>query len=140
MFRKTINPVKRRNSILIMAGVLLIIAIVNKPALLLFFISAQRFAGVALIAFAALLATLGIYNFVRKIFGRTSEPWYVKPRAMIFLVVVLIGINALLFLFDSLMSSIFGIGPFLSQRGYVYLFMAFELLWLVLFEWVSYEH
>lgn len=56
MFRKTINPVKQRNSILIMAGIFLIIAIINKPILLLFFISAQRFAGVALTVFAAFLA------------------------------------------------------------------------------------
>lgn len=139
MFRKTINPVKRRNSILIMAGIFMAIAVIEKPSLLLFFLSAKSLSSVTLAVFAAFLATLGIYSFVRSVFGWQNSPWYTHKGAMLFIVTVLLGINALFIIFDNLLSSVISTRLMLSQKGYIWLFMAFELLWIVALEWVSYE-
>ena len=124
---------------LMLAGVFLIIAVINKPSLLLFFASTKQFISLALIVFAALLAAIGIYNFAISIFGRTESPWYTRPWAMLFLVVALLIINAVLMFGGGLLSNVFKMNLFFVQDAYIYLFMGFEVLWLVLLEWVSYK-
>jgi len=139
MFGRKTDPVRRRNSILMLAGVFLVMAVIDKPSLLLFFTSSKQFISIILIVAAAFVATLGIYRFVEPIFGRNNPPWYAKPGAVIFLTVALIGINAIFMVLDNLISNILRTNPFLINKAYIYLFMAFELVWILLLEWVSYE-
>ena len=139
MFGRKIDPVRRRNSIFMLAGVFLVMAVIDKPSLLLFFTSSKQFISIILIVAAAFVATLGIYRFVEPIFGRNNPPWYAKPGAVIFLTVALIGINAIFMVLDNLISNILRTNPFLINKAYIYLFMAFELVWILLLEWVSYE-
>ena len=139
MFGRKTDPVRRRNSILMLAGVFLVMAVIDKPSLLLFFTSSKQFISIILIVAAAFVVTLGIYRFVEPIFGRDNLPWYAKPGAVIFLTVALIGINAIFMVLDNLISNILGNGPFLINKAYIYLFIAFELVWILLLEWVSYE-
>ncbi len=122
-----------------LAGVFLVMAVIDKPSLLLFFTSSKQFISIILIVAAAFVATLGIYRFVEPIFGRNNPPWYAKPGAVIFLTVALIGINAIFMVLDNLISNILRTNPFLINKAYIYLFMAFELVWILLLEWVSYE-
>ena len=121
-----------------LAGIFLVMAVIDKPSLLLFFASAKQFISIVLIVAAAFVATLGIYRFVEHIFGRGNQPWYARPGAVIFLAVALMGINAMFMVLDNLFSNILGTGPFLVHKAYIYLFMAFELVWILLLEWVSY--
>jgi hypothetical protein len=139
MFGRRTDPVRRRNSLLMLAGVFLVIAVINKPSLLLFFASARQLISLALMVFAALLTAIGIYNFAISIFGRSELPWYTRPWAMFFLVAALLIINAALMLAGNLFSNVFKANVFFLKDAYIYLFMAFEVLWLVLLEWVSYE-
>ena len=122
-----------------LAGIFLIIALINKPSLLLFFASAKTFFSLVLVAFAAFLATLGIYNFAEAIFGRTELPWYARPGGMVFLVAALFCINAVFMFFGKVLSNVLRTELFFVQEAYIYLFMVFELLWIVLLEWVSYQ-
>ena len=138
MFQRNIDPVRRRNSLLILAGIFSVIAIIDRPSMLLFFVSVREFISLILVAFAAFMATMGIYHYAAHIFGRTELPWYTKPGGMVFLAVMLICINAAFMLMSRLLSRILGTA-FLEHNAHVYLFMAFELLWIVLLEWVSYE-
>ncbi|MFH1613778.1 MAG: hypothetical protein ABIG61_01660 [Planctomycetota bacterium] len=139
MFGRKTDPVRRRNSLLMLAGVFLIIAVINKPSLLLFFASAKQFISLALMVFAALLAAIGVYNFAISIFGRSELPWYTKPWAMLFLIAALLVINAALMFAGNMLSNMFKTNLFFVQDSYIYVFMAFEVLWLVLLEWVSYK-
>jgi hypothetical protein len=139
MFGRKTDPVKRRNSLLMIAGSFLIIAVINKPSVLLFFASARQFISFALMVFAAFMAALGIHSFAEIVFGKTTLPWYTRPWAILFLAVALIIINVVLMLTGNLFSSIFKVNMFFLQNAYIYLFMALEVLWLVLLEWVSYE-
>ena len=139
MFRRKTDPVRRRNSLLMIAGIFLIIAVINKPSLLLFFASARQFISFALVVFAAFLAAIGIYNFAISVFGRSELPWYTRPWAMLFLVASLLIINAVLMFAGNLFSNVFKANMFFLKDAYIYLFMALEVLWLVLLEWVSYE-
>jgi len=134
MFGRKVNPVRRRNSILILAGLFLVMAVIDKPSLLLFFTSSKQFISIVLIVAAAFVATLGIYRFVEPIFGRGNSPWYARPGAVIFLAVALMGINAMFMILDNLFANILGTGPFLVHKAYIYLFMAFELVWILLLE------
>lgn len=138
MFRRNINPVRRRNSLLLLSGMFLMMALINKPSMLLFFISAKEFVSIIAIAFAAFMATIGIYQYADRIFGRTEIPWYARPWAMIFLAVALIIINAMFMLTIRLISKIVETG-FVLHNAHIYLFMAFEVAWIVLLEWVNYK-
>ncbi len=139
MLGRKIDPVRRRNSLLIIAATFLVIALVNKPSLLLFFASVRQLISLALMIFAALWAALGIHNFATAVFGQAELPWYTRPWAILFLLVALLVINAVLMFAGSLLSNMCKTDLFFVQDAYIYLFMAFEVLWLALFEWVSYE-
>ena len=138
MFPRKTDPVKRRNLILILAGIFLMIAIIHKPSLLLFFTSSRQFLAIILIAAAGFTAAVGIYNFVEMIYGTNNPPWYAKPGALIFLAVALIIINAVFMFFSNMLSNISADMAVLNNKAYLYLFMAFELIWTVALEWVSY--
>ena len=139
MFGRKTDPVRRRNLLLLLAASFLIIAVINKPSLLLLFASAKQFISFALIIFSALWTALGIYNFAEIIFGKTELPWYTKPWSMFFLAAALIIINAVLIFAGNAFSNAFKVRMFFLENAYIYLFMASEVLWLVLLEWVSYE-
>ena len=124
---------------LIIAGSFLVIAVINKPSVLLFFASVRQFISFALVVFAAFMAALSIHSFAEIVFRRTELPWYTKPWSILFLAVALIIVNVVLTLTGNLFSSIFKVNMFFLQDAYIYLFMALEVLWLVLLEWVSYE-
>lgn len=139
MFGRKTDPVRKRNSLLIIAGSFLVIAVINKPSVLLFFASVRQFISFALVVFAAFMAALSIHSFAEIVFRRTELPWYTKPWSILFLAVALIIVNVVLTLTGNLFSSIFKVNMFFLQDAYIYLFMALEVLWLVLLEWVSYE-
>lgn len=138
MFRRNINPVRRRNFLLLLAAMFLMMALLNKPSMLFFFISAKEFVSVITVAFAAFFATIGIYQYADRIFGRTELPWYARPGAMIFLAVALIISNALIMLTSKLLSRTVETGLVL-HNAHIYLFMAFEVAWIVILEWVSFK-
>lgn len=121
---------------LMLAGVFLVMAVIDKPSLLLFFASAERLVSMVLIIVAAFVATLGIYRLADAIFGRNNTPWHGKASGSILLIAALIGINFILMTLDNMLSNIFGTGPFSIPRAYLYLFTTFELLWILLLDWI----
>jgi hypothetical protein len=52
----------------------------------------------------------------------------------LFLIIVLVGANALLQVADDLLFKAVGVGPFLSSAVTVYALVAIELVWIALLE------
>jgi len=106
--------------------------------MLLFFISTKETVSIIAVAFASFMATIGIYQYADRIFGRTELPWYARRGAMIFLAIALMMANALFMITCKLLARTIETG-FVLHNAYIYLFMSFEVVWIVLLEWVSYK-
>lgn len=137
MFSRKKRVLQRKNYIFILGSIFLVMAILEKPSFILFFTSIERMISMILILIAALLATLGVYHLGRSIFGRNNSQWHTKSPGTIWHVVGVIIFSILITAFDHLHGGILGTGQYLIPRAYLYLFTAFELLWIFLLSWFS---
>ena len=135
MRRASIDPVFRRNALLFGAGIFLLIAFINKPWILLSFLTPKGLTSTALLAFAGLFSAIGIHEIAQIILRGPGEPWYARRGALVFLPVVIILVNALFGMLDKFAHNVAGIGPILTSQAVLYEFIAMELLWIVLLEW-----
>ena len=125
---KIVNPVVRRNILLMISTVLLLIAVLYKPSLLLCFTSFKGAFSVVFTFAAALFGALGIGLFAGVFLRERGNPWYARPHALIYL-------GAALSLISILGAQLYP----QVHKGSMFLFMAFEVLWVVIVEWVYYS-
>ena len=135
MFRRNIDPIRRRNSLLMLAGIFMIIAVMNKPSILLFFTSPRGLISTALTAFAGLLTAIGINNLAQIFLHGRGEPWYARRGALFFLLIILLAISALLCFIEALILGPLEMGHLILSKGTIYQFMAMGILWIVILEW-----
>jgi len=140
MAYQMINPVRRRNVVLLVAGVLVLGAIANKPSLVLFFLSARELFNMAVIVVTTLLLAIAINHCARVILTAPGEPWYARPGAFIFMALMLLLVNAAAVFCMNNAFVAFGSGPLFSQLATQFLFNAMLLLWTTVLEWPSYEN
>jgi len=140
MHPKAIDPVQRRNALLLIAAALMVLAIMQRPALLFFFNSASIVGSLAFSAIVALAMARALRHIALSFLPGPGDPWYAKPGALVFLAIGLFGLNAILTLMDRSGFMADPVGPVFHQPGMRFQIMAFEVLWLVLLEWVSYDN
>ena len=135
MKRASIDPVFRRNALLFGSGIFLLIAFINKPWILLSFLTPRGLTSTALLAIAGLFAAICIHEIAQIFLRGPGEPWFARRGALVFLPVIILSINALFEMTDKFVHDIAGIGPFLTSKAVLYEFIGMELLWIVLLEW-----
>ena len=138
MYPKVIDPVQRRNTLLGIAAACLVLAIIQRPALLLFFMSARITINLVLTAVAALFMAMAIREFALAFLCGPGDPWYAKPGAIVFLAFGLCALNAFLTTLIMIGPMADTLGLMLRQPGMRFQLTAFEVFWIVVLEWVSY--
>jgi len=140
MHTRMIDPVQRRNALLAISAAFMVMAVVQRPALLLFFTSVRLTVYLAVSAVAALFMAMAIREFALAFLHEPGDPWYTKRGAIVFLAISLPSLNAILTILARSGPMVDRIGPVLLQPGMRFQLAAFEVLWMVLLEWVSYDN
>ena len=139
MRRGAIDPVQKRNVLLTISGMLMLMAVVQRPSLLLFFTSASTIFGLAVAIAVAFFMALGIREFAHVFLPGPAEPWYARRGSFIFLTIILWALNTILTVFNRIAFISHPAGSMFGSQDFKFLLMAFEVLWVVLLEWVSYD-
>jgi len=140
MRTRTIDPVQRRNALLAISAAFMAMAGAQRPALLLFFTSVHMTVNLTVSVVAAFFMTLAIREFASLLLRGPGDPWYVKRGAIALLAISLSSLNAILTILARSGFMADPVGPVFHQPGMRLQIMAFEVLWLVLLEWVSYDN
>ena len=82
---------------------------------------------------------LAIREFASLLLRGPGDPWYGKRGAIAFLAISLSSLNAILTIVARTGPMADQMGPVLLKPGMRFQLPAFEVLWLVLLEWVSYD-
>jgi len=140
MHTRTVDPVQRRNALLAISAAFMAMAGAQRPALLLFFSSVPMTVNLAVSVVAAFFLTLAIREFALVFLHEPGDPWYAKRGAIVFLAISLPSLNAILTILARSGPMADRIGPVLLKPGMRFQLAAFEVLWLVLLEWVTYDN
>jgi len=140
MRTRTIDPVQRRNALLAISAAFMAMAVAQRPALLLFLTSVPLTVNLAVSVVAAFFMALAIREFASLLLRGPGDPWYAKRGAIVFLAISLPSLNAILTILARTGPMAGRIGPVLLQPGMRFQLAAFEVLWMVLLEWVSYDN
>jgi hypothetical protein len=132
MANRTYSTLFWQKTLLAAAGALMLLAVLNQPFTLLSFTSPQGLVSTALIAYAGFFAAKGIRELAGVFLQRSNYPWYLRPRAFIFLAIILFVITVLLRLLDGLVSKTFTLTSSSSCGTRILEFIAFVLFWTVL--------
>lgn len=136
---KTVDPVVRRNTLLQTAGIVMLIAIICRPAILLFCFSARELLNTTILVVVAFFAAVSIDEWAQSVLRSPGNPWYIRRGATIFLFIALLVMTTLVVVVGNCTFSAIGSGPLMSQNGAVLEFIALQLSWIVLLEWPRYE-
>ena len=140
MRTRIIDPVQRRNALLAISATFMAMAVAQRPALLLFFTSARITVNLAVSVVAAFFMALAIREFASLLLRGPGDPWYARRGAIAFLAISLSSLNAILTILARSGPMADQMGPVLLGPGMRFQLAAFEVLWLVLLEWVSYDN
>ena len=140
MRTRVIDPVQRRNALLAISATFMVMAVAQRPALLLFFTSVPMTVHLAVSAAAAFFMAMTIREFASAFLHGPGDPWYAKRGAIAFLAISLSSLNAILTILARSGPMADRIGPVLLKPGMRFQLAAFEVLWLVLLEWVTYDN
>ena len=136
---KTVDPVARRNTLLQTAGIVMLIAIICRPAILLFCFSARELLNNTILVVVAFFAAISIDEWAQSFLRSPVDPWYIRRGATIFLFLALLVMTTIVVFVGNWTFKAIGSGPLMSQNGAVLEFIALQLLWIVLLEWPRYE-
>ena len=139
MIWQTVHPIARRNLLLAMSGALLVLAIMLRPATLLFFLSLRELANLAILALVAFFAAISTTTCGELWLPTPGNPWYIRRGTMILLPAMLLGMTTLVAVFGDPAFCVFGTGPLMSQTGPRLEFAALQIFWIVVLEWPHYE-
>ena len=140
MHTRTVDPVQRRNALLAISAAFMAMAGAQRPALLLFFTSVPMTVNLAVSVVAAFFLTLAIREFASLLLRGPGDPWYAKRGAIVLVAISLSSLNAILTILARSGPMADRIGPVLLKPGMRFQLAAFEVLWLVLLEWVTYDN
>ena len=135
----TVDPVSRRNTLLRTAGIVMLLAIICRPALLLFCFSLREFLNTTILVVVAFFAAVSVDEWAESILRSPGDPWYVRKGATLFLLLATLFMTTIVAVVGNWTFKAIGSGPLMSQNGAVLEFIALQLLWIVLLEWPYYE-
>ena len=133
MRHTVINPITRRNRLLVAAGLLLLLSVLIGPAILFRMLTLRGIAGTALVITAGCFAANGICELAVLILREPGHPWYAKPWSLLVLSVGLICAAWLFSLLDNLVCWLFRMEHLVPQMALIFEFTAIELFWIVIF-------
>jgi hypothetical protein len=128
------NPAARRHTLLFVAVVFLLIAGFIDPGILHRFACQVGVINAAFLVIAAFLAAKGIRRLADVFFGGSARPWYGRAGVVVFLCIILPCINVVFIIIDNMFFNITAIGQVAGQSVRMFVFMAFELLWIAMLE------
>ena len=131
------NPISRRNLFLTFAGILLLLAFLNSPAILTCLLTTKGLVATACIVGAGFFAAKGIREFAYVFLRGPGVPWYVKPGTFVFLFLILMGINIAANMASSFAFDAFQMAHIIPKRSLILEFMGMEFLWIVILDWPS---
>jgi|GEM_PF-3570173 hypothetical protein len=120
------NPVSRKHTLMIVAGLFLLVANFTDPGLLPRLSSQAGTVTMGFIIVSGFLAAKGIRRLAG-IFLKDKAPWY---AVAVFLCIAVPCINPLFTKLDDFLVGAGMIEQVTSQPARMFLFMAFELLWI----------
>jgi len=133
------HPIARRDFLLATSGLLMLVAIILRPATLMLFFSFREFANLAILAMVAFFAAISITRCGEMWLRGPGNPWYIRRGAMILLPLMLLLMTALVVAFGNPAFCALGSGPLMSHKGAMLEFAALQVFWVVLLEWPHYE-
>ena len=136
---KIVDPVSRKNTLLMTAGIVMLIAIICRPAILLFCFSARELLNNTILVVVAFFAAISIDEWAQSVLRSPGEPWYIRRGSTLFLFLALLCMTTIVVVVGNWTFKAIGSGPLMSQNGAVLEFIALQLLWIVLLEWPRYE-
>ena len=139
MSLRIVDPISRRNTLLIIAAITMLLAIICRPAILLFFLSAREFLNSTILIVVAFFSAASIDRWSPNILRSPENPWYIRKGATIFLIVALFIMTSIVVVVGNNTFRSIGSGPLMSQNGAVLEFIALQLFWIVICEWPYYE-
>jgi len=134
MLRKSPYLLLRPKVLFTVAAVILLVCAAHRPWRLLFIFSGKGLTYTLVFVVAGLLIGAMVHELGQFCFRTNVSPWYTRRAAAIFLIVALMGINALLPIVDRMAFAVIGTGPFLSSAASGYVLIAFELVWVAMLE------
>jgi len=126
------NSRLRRKAILLAAVFFAVMAVAERPWILLSFMSAKGLMNTAVLAVVSLVAAVAVHELGGSILGSPGRRWYARNLALVLLPLLLVITAKLAGVADSFLHSTAGIGPFLPTRAHTYEFVSMTLLWIAL--------
>lgn len=134
---KRLNPIQKRNTLLIAGLVSLAIAAIKKPSLLFFFTSSKGTASAFLMILGALFGAFSFREFGYIFLKRRGDPWYARGGSFFLLALMMTVFGFVAAIIDGVILSSLGIGPIITENAYIYEFFGLVFIWIVLLEWVT---
>lgn len=134
MLRKSPYLLLRPKVLFTMAAAILLACAIHRPWRLLFVFSGKGLTCAMVFIVAGLVIGAIVHELGQFCLRTNVSPWYTRRAAAVFLLVAMIGINALLPIIDRMVFAVIGTGPFLSSATSAYVLIAFELVWVALLE------
>ncbi len=136
---RNVDPVLRRNVLLITAAATMLLAIICRPAILLSLLSAREFLNTAILVVVAFFSARSIDEWAQAVLRSPGDPWYIRKGSCIFLFLALLAMTTIVVVVGNWTFKSIGSGPLMSQNGAVLEFIALQLFWIVILEWPQYE-
>lgn len=131
MYFLIVNPLRRRQWLILVAILLIAAALIQSPRLLVLVTTPQGLLVLILIGIAGFLGAKGIQEFAAVFLRNPGEPWYSRRGAIGYLMIIMPLINGLMVIADHIMSQFIPLPRTGTLQGRIFLFMAAELLWIV---------
>ena len=133
------QPIKKRNALILTGIVLLVVAIIQKPALLLSCLSVKGIVHIVLMGLSSMFLAFGFHEFGNQFLRNDGLPWYTRPGGITVVMLLVILLCFAFALIDRLILPIAGINSILHEQAYRYELFGMTLLWITTLEWVSYK-
>ncbi|MCP4608784.1 MAG: hypothetical protein GY845_08725 [Planctomycetes bacterium] len=131
------KPVKKRNILFCAGIIMLIIAVILKPSLLLFFLTSEDRVHVFLVVLASLCIAIGFHELANGLLKNNGLPWYTRPGGFIVLILLTTLFCIMAAFIDGLILPTLGIGPIVKEQAHRYELFGMVILWIISLEWVT---
>jgi uncharacterized membrane protein len=133
------EPIKKRNVLILTGIVLLILAVIQKPALLLSLFSVKGITHIILMGLSSMFLAFGFHEFANQLLRNDGLPWYARSGGITIFMLLVIVFCIGFALLDGLILPIAGIPPIFQEHAYRYELFGMTVLWITILEWVSYK-
>jgi len=137
MFRQPVNPFFIRNNLMGLGVVLLLIGILMRPQVLLFFLSLDEAIRLGIMILVALFSAIQIYALFEPRLPWRGSPfaWYTRPNGFLAVILGVALFVSVSFLMDRIAYLALHVGPMLPAKSDLCTLGGMMFLWTVRLAW-----